>query len=146
MRHLAGSQFEAVMSSSAVGGIFLRVELPSHRVCIMALVGLIDCAKWFSNVLVPCSPARIHTWPAPCSAAAPAAVSNQLSVPDTVRGPSPDLGPVLGSSLDITPRLKLNYVNWLNIYIVPKYLLSTSVPDARIQQPRNKQVLCLPPV
>ena len=62
------------------------------------LVDLVSCAKWFSNGLVLCSPARIYTWPAPWSTAAPTAVSNQLSAPDTVRGPSPDLGPVLGSS------------------------------------------------
>lgn len=38
-----------------------------------------------------------------------AAVSIQLPLPDTVRGPSPDLGPVLGSSPDASPQLKLNF-------------------------------------
>lgn len=48
-------------------------------------------------------------------------VSIQLPVPDTVRGPSPDLGPVLGSSPDASPQLKLNFslTHMVNIYRAP---------------------------
>lgn len=85
----------------------------------------------------------IHTWPALWLCFCPAATSNQLPVPDTVRGPSPDLGPVLGSSPDVSPGLKLNFSF---THIVNKYLSSTYyVPDARRQQPRKKQVPCPPP-
>lgn len=45
----------------------------------------------------------------PGQLSAPAAVLNLLPVPDTVRGPSPDLGPVLGFSPEASPRLKLNF-------------------------------------
>lgn len=34
VRHLGSSQFEAIMSSTAVVGIFLGVEVPGHRVGI----------------------------------------------------------------------------------------------------------------
>ena len=34
VRHLGSFQFEAIMSSTAVVGIFLRVEVPGHRVGI----------------------------------------------------------------------------------------------------------------
>lgn len=77
----------------------------------IALVDLVDCAKWFSIVLAPRGPARIHALPAPWSASAPTAVPNQLSAPDPVRGPSPDLGPVLDFNPDASPGLKLNYIN-----------------------------------
>lgn len=125
------------MSGPAMLGIFLGVELPGHRVCMCsALVHSVDSVKEFSKVLVPSGPARISPGLASDSASALVTVSNQLPVPDTVRGPSPDLGPALGSSLNASPAFILNFSF---IHIVGKHLWSTTyVPDARIRQPRKK--------
>ncbi|KAL6064216.1 hypothetical protein STEG23_006322 [Scotinomys teguina] len=91
------------------------------------------------------TPGNTTGGPLPASAASQAAtVPTGLPGPDTVRGPSPDLGPVLDSSLNASPGLTLNFTAIIN---VNKYLLSTlGVLDARIQQPVEQREMAAPSV
>jgi hypothetical protein len=59
-----------------------------------------------------------------------ATVSNQLPVPDTVRGPNSDLGPVLNSSLHASLGLKvdISFIATVNKYLLGTYhVLNTKI-------------------
>lgn len=85
------------MASFALVSILLRMEWLGHRICICRFS---QFYQTISRVLVPSGPDRVHT--------CPVLFLLLLLVLDTVRGPSPALGPALRSSPDASPGLHWN--------------------------------------